>query len=97
MIKEMTADEFERECPAYVSIITKNQTAALNILSKKYSRIEREEGGALRVYDASCAEEAVETLYGSGVTVTEVKTAKINLEEYYLNITHGKEETGYGI
>lgn len=96
LIKEMTADEFERECPAYVSISAKDRAAALNILSKKYSRIEREEGGALRVYDAACAEEAVETLYGGGVTVTEVRTAKINLEEYYMNITHGKEAMSYG-
>lgn len=95
LIKEMTAEEFERECPSYVSIDTKKQDLAMNILSKKYSRVQRDENGLLRVYDAPCAEAVVEALYGEGVTVTEVKTAKISLEEYYMNITHGKE-VGYG-
>lgn len=91
MIKEMTADELEAECPTFVSIKTSNQMTAKETLAKTYSRVEMDENENIRVYDAQCPEDVVTILHGNGLQITEVKTAKISLEEYYVNLMHAKE------
>lgn len=92
MIKEMTAERFESECPEYVSIRSEKQDIAEGVLLKNYSRVERGEDGALRIYGGMRAEDVVKTLYSEGIVVTEIKTAKISLEEYYINLMHGRKE-----
>lgn len=91
MIKEMTAEQLENECPTFVEIKTGKQEIAKAILMKKYSRVETDENSAIRVYDAECPEDIVTLLHDDGITVSEIKTAKISLEEYYINLMHGKE------
>lgn len=91
MIKEMTAEQLEHECPTFVEIKTGKQEIAKAILMRKYSRVETDENGAIRVYDAECPEDIVTLLHDDGITVSEIKTAKISLEEYYINLMHGKE------
>lgn len=91
MIKEMTAEQLENECPTFVEIKTGKQEIAKAILMRKYSRVETDENGAIRVYDAECPEDIVTLLHDDGITVSEIKTAKISLEEYYINLMHGKE------
>ena len=59
------------------------------LLSRKYSRVEEDENGYLRVYDEVTPEEVVTYLYSSGVLVSELKTAKIGLEEYYTDLMKG--------
>lgn len=91
MIKEMTAEQLENECPTFVEIKTGKQEIAKAILMRKYSRVETDENGAIRVYDAECPEDIVTLLHDDGITVSEIKTTKISLEEYYINLMHGKE------
>jgi len=61
------------------------------LLNSKYSRIETDEKGFLRVYDLVSPEEIVTYLYNLGVIVNEIKTDKIGLEEYYIDLMNEKE------
>ena len=86
MIREMTAQELEDSCRTYVALQTKEHNRAKNLLGCKYSRVEEDEAGFIRVYDPVAPEEIVTYLYENGILVRELKTAKIGLEEYYLDL-----------
>ena len=86
MIKEMTAEELEESCPTYVALQTKEMNRTKALLASKYSRVEEDESGYLRVYDAVKPEEIVSYLYENSILVSEIKTAKIGLEEYYIDL-----------
>ncbi len=90
MIKEMTAAELEADCRTYVALQAKDMGRAKAILSCKYSRVEEDEAGYIRVYDAVSPEEIVSYLYEGGIVITEIGTAKIGLEEYYIDLMEGK-------
>ena len=90
MIKEMTAAELEADCRTYVALQAKDMSRAKAILSCKYSRVEEDEAGYIRVYDAVSPEEIVTYLYENGIVITEIGTAKIGLEEYYIDLMEGK-------
>lgn len=85
MIKEMTAEELNADCRTYVALQTKDMSRTKALLASRYSRV-TEENDSLRVYDAVSAEEIVTYLYESGILVTEVRTDKIGLEEYYIDL-----------
>lgn len=87
MIKEMTAEELEKDCPTYVAIKTKYNAKAKSLLAKNYKRV-IEENDCIRVYDNVKAEDVVSFLYENKILPSEVKTAKISLEEYYINLMH---------
>ena len=92
MLVEMTAEELENTCPTYIAIQTKDMKNAQEILNKKYSKVlfdEQKEN--LRIYDAESPEEVVRYLYDNNIIVNELKTDKIGLEEYYINLTANKE------
>lgn len=91
MIVEMTAGELEESCRTYVALRTKDIAKSKLLLTNRYSRVEEDEAGYLRVYDAVEPEEIVEWLYGNDVLVNEIKTDKIGLEEYYIDLM---EENG---
>ncbi len=91
MIKEMTAEELEASCPTYVALQTKEMSRAKALLACKYSRVEESEDEYIRVYDAVEPEEIVTHLYENGILISEIKTDKIGLEEYYLNLMDSKE------
>lgn len=91
MIKEMTADELDAGCRTYVALQTKDMNRTKALLACKYSRVEEDESGYIRVYDAKEPEEIVTYLYGSSILVNELQTAKIGLEEYYIDLMKGKE------
>ena len=92
MIVEMTAEELDKSCPTFVAIQTKDNSIAKEILNKKYSKVlEDEQKEYLRIYDASNPEEVVKYLYDNGIIVNELKTDKIGLEEYYINLMANKE------
>ena len=64
----------------------------MDILKGKYSRVlQDEQKEYLRIYDASSPEEVVEYLYKNNIIVNELKTDKIGLEEYYINLMKTKE------
>ncbi|MCM1375195.1 MAG: ATP-binding cassette domain-containing protein [Lachnospiraceae bacterium] len=90
MIKEMTAGELEAGCRTYAALKTGQMDVAKLLLSRKYSRVEEDEAGYLRVYDAGGTEEIVTYLYENGLLVSEIKTAKIGLEEYYIDLMKEK-------
>ena len=92
MIIEMTAEELEKTCPTFVAIQTKDMVKAKEVLGKKYSKVlEDEQKENLRVYDAESPEEVVKYLYDNEIIVNELKTDKIGLEEYYINLMKNGE------
>ncbi len=86
MLKEMTAEELEADCRTYVALRAKDMKKTQAILKTKYARVEEDEGGYVRVYDAENPESIVTYLYENGILVSEIKTAKISLEEYYVDL-----------
>lgn len=91
MIKEMTAEELDAGCRTYTALQTRDMDRTKALLGCKYSRVEEDESGYIRVYDGACPEEIVTYLYENGILVREIKTAKISLEEYYIDLMQEKE------
>ena len=92
IIIEMTAEELEKSCPTFVALKTKDMTKTKELLLKKYSKVlEDEQKEYLRVYDAKSPEEIVLYLHKNNVIVNELKTDKIGLEEFYINLMNKKE------
>ena len=91
MIKEMTAGELDEDCRTYISLQAAEMNRAKALLSCKYSRVEEDDSGHIRVYDEVRPEEIVVHLYENGITVSEIGTSKIGLEEYYMDLMHEKE------
>ena len=90
MIVEMTADQLEADCPTYVALQTKNMDEAKVALNKKFAKVTFE-NEYLRVYDKTSPEEIVSYLHENKIIISEIKTDKISLEEYYLNLMDNKE------
>ena len=90
MIAEMTAEELENSCRTFISIGCKKTDWAKALLRRKYARVEEDENGYVRVYDQTTPEEIVNFLYECGIVVNEIKTDKIGLEEYYIDLMKGK-------
>ena len=85
MIREMTAEELEAGCRTYVAIQTREMNRAKALLACKYSRVE-EADEFIRVYDADSPEAIVSHLYENGILISEIRTDKISLEEYYIDL-----------
>ena len=90
MVKEMTAAELEAGCRTYIALQAQEANRAKAILACKYSRVEEDEASYIRVYDSVTPEEVVSLLYEHGILVSELKTDKISLEEYYMDLMHEK-------
>ena len=86
MLCEMTADELEASCRTYTALQAKDMSRAKFVLGSKFSRVQEDEAGYLRVYDEVRTEDVVKHLYDNGIVVTEIKTDKIGLEEYYIDL-----------
>lgn len=91
MIKEMTAAELDAGCRTYTALQTRDMGRTKALLGCKYSRVEEDESGYIRMYDAVSPEEIVTHLYENGILVSEIKTDKIGLEEYYMDLMKEKE------
>ncbi len=90
MIAEMTAEELEANCRTYVALRAKNVDETKALLERRYSRVTLE-NEYIRIYDDVKAEEVVSYLYNERrIAVTEVKTDKIGLEEYYIDLMKEK-------
>ncbi|MBE6556905.1 MAG: ATP-binding cassette domain-containing protein [Ruminococcaceae bacterium] len=89
MIVEMTADELDASCRTYVALQSAEMSRTRMLLGCRYSRVEEDEAGYLRVYDLTSPEDIVTYLYENGICVTEIKTDKIGLEEYYIDLMKG--------
>ena len=86
MICEMTAEQLDASCRTYVALQTGNMNRSKILLCSKYSRVVEDETGFLRVYDETTPEEIVVYLYENDICVTEIKTDKVGLEEYYIDL-----------
>ncbi|MBQ8321155.1 MAG: ATP-binding cassette domain-containing protein [Clostridia bacterium] len=86
MVREMTADELDESCRTYVALRSADMSRTKMLLGCKYSRVEEDEAEYIRVYDATTPEQIVTYLYENGICVTEIRTDKIGLEEYYIDL-----------
>ena len=80
------------ECFFQNKVLNKSTHGDTCIICKKYSKVlfdEQKEN--LRIYDAGSAEEVVKYLFENNIIVNELKTDKIGLEEYYINLMKIKE------
>jgi len=91
MIMEMSAAELEGRARVFVSLKTKDMSAAKAALKAKFGDV-REEEGYLRVYDVEEPETIVEHLLQNGHAVSEIRRNKIGLEEYYIELMSRKED-----
>ena len=89
MMIEMRADELDASCRTYVALKSEEMNQTKILLGCKYSRVEEDEADYIRVYDITTPEEIVSYLYENGICVTEIKTDKIGLEEYYIDLMKG--------
>ncbi len=96
MIAEMTAEELDKNCRTFIALRAKKVDWAKALLFKKYTRIEEDENGYIRVYDKTTPEEIVTYLYENGVLIHEIKTDKIGLEEYYIDLMKEKGGIKHG-
>ena len=85
MIKEMTAEELDKFCPTFIALKTKNMAKTKELLSNKYERT-KIENDWIRIYDNVSPEEVVNYLYKKDILIEEIKTDKIGLEEYYIDL-----------
>ena len=89
MMAEMTAKELEANCRTFVALRTKNMETTQALLERKYNRVSIE-NEYIRIYDNVKAEEVVEYLFKElNTVVTEIKTDKVSLEEYYIDLMNG--------
>ncbi len=86
MICEMTADELDASCRTYIALLSDEMGKTKTLLGSKYTRVEEDEAGYIRVYDLTTPEDVVTYLYENDIIVTEIKTDKIGLEEYYIDL-----------
>ena len=91
MVKEMTAEELEEDCPTYIALRSGEGSKIKLLLKGRYDRVEEAEDGTIRIYGDVWPEDVVSFLYEKGVTVSEIWTAKIGLEEYYIDLMGGKK------
>lgn len=89
MIAEMTSEELEASCRTYVALQTKDIKRSKAVLSAKYTRVEEDEAGFIRIYDLVTPEDVVNYLYNNNILVSEIRTDKIGLEEYYIDLMKG--------
>ena len=87
MLREMTAEQLNADCPTYVALKTNEIEKTRDILQRAFGRADMDEQtGEIRVYNAN-AEDTAKYLFGNfGIAVSEIRTAKISLEEYYINL-----------
>ena len=92
MLCEMTADELESSCRTYIALQAKDMGHTKSILCSKFFRAEEDEAGYIRIYDEVKTEDVVKYLYDNGIIVNEIKTDKIGLEEYYIDLMKGAKK-----
>ena len=85
MLREMTAAELDADCRTYVALQTGDKARTKALLGRRYAQI-KEENGYIRVYDAQSPEEIVTYLYKNDILPREIRTDKIGLEEYYIDL-----------
>lgn len=92
MIKEMTAEELNRECRTFIAVKANDNAVAQALLREKYGSVKADEQNEyVRVYDSVKPEEIVAYLHKNNVRICEITTQKVSLEEYYIDLMNRKE------
>ena len=86
MITEMTASELDGSCRTYVRLRSEEKERCKLLLLSRYSRVEEDEAGYIRIYGDTTPEEVLRYVYENGIRVTELSVDKIGLEEYYIDL-----------
>lgn len=87
MIKETTAEKLNADCRTFVALKAKDTDTAKTLLGRKFVRVEKDENDYVRIYDDVKAEEVADYLYKQhNILVSEIRTNKIGLEEYYIDL-----------
>ena len=90
MIAQMTAGQLEAGCRTYIALRTREPERTLLLLGSRFAQVKEDESGAIRIYDNTAPEAVVSFLYENGVLVSEIKKAKVGLEEYYTDLMAAK-------
>ncbi len=93
LIDELTKEELERRCGKYVTIQTDDNEKAAELISSMGIDEVDTSGGDVRVND--CLDRTAQInrmLVENGISVSELHTTNISLEDYYLNLTGGKAD-----
>lgn len=86
MIKEMTAEEFIKECRTFIALKSENLSNTKKTLENKFNRVEIDEEEYIRIYDNVTPEEIVEYLYSKNILINEIRVDRVGLEEYYIDL-----------
>ena len=86
MIKEMTAEEFIKECRTFIALKSENLSNTKKTLENKFNRVEIDEEEYIRIYDNVTPEEIVEYLYSKNILINEIRVDRVSLEEYYIDL-----------
>ena len=88
MLLETTAARLNEDCPTYVALKANDMQKARTVLERAFGKADLDEAtGEIRVAGGVKAEEVAKYLYENfAIPVTQLRTAKINLEEYYINL-----------
>lgn len=91
MVKEMTAQELEDSCRTYIAFKSREMAESKRLLLSRYDHVKEDESGYLRIYDTVPSQEVVRFLYENGIVASEIRSARISLEEYYIDLMADKE------
>ena len=92
MLREMTAEELDQDCPTYLTIRIEDAVSARKVLEERYHSVQwDEEKKTIRIYDKGKTEDVLSYLHERGLSPSEAYEEKIGLEEYYTDLM-GKED-----
>ncbi len=91
LIDEFTNEDLEKRCGRYVTVNTDDNPRALELIASMGIRDAEPSGDKLRINE--CLDRTAEInkkLVENGLSVYELHTTNISLEDYYLSLTGGK-------
>ena len=91
LIDEFTNEDLEKRCGRYVTVNTDDNPRALELIASMGIRDAEPSGDKLRITE--CLDRTAEInkkLVENGLSVYELHTTNISLEDYYLSLTGGK-------
>lgn len=84
IIKEVTIAEIEKECQPLIDVTLDDAFKVHEALSKKYEM--ELNSNQLRILNVNNVNEVLKDILDCGVKINGIKTSKINIEEYYLQM-----------
>ena len=91
MVCEISAEEMDARSRTFIALKTGDMSGAKGVLHDMFYTV-KEEDGYLKIYNTDDTAAIVELLLKNGYTVSEIKSNKIGLEEYYIELMSKKED-----